>query len=311
MSSVKAYIIKDLEVPPDLEMKNQYVFKRQRILSYNIKSLKIKEHLDIDEKLILIRPCDAIALEYIDKVMLEEPADPQYKILREQGIFAVVNCLKSCDGGFCLSTGGSLLNNGLGDLELTPLKDKEYFVEVLTEIGQKYIQKLGLKEAPKGLGEKVLKMKKEALENPDQEIIAIPTPDQIRNISKEEWEKIASGCLGCGFCNYSCPTCTCYTEAHVEKDSNNFSKVRVWDACVLESFNLMAGGHTLMPNRSRRFWRRYSHKFENIPEQYGVLGCVGCGRCYKLCPAHFDIKKILSYLAKKGAEVKLPVTASQ
>jgi len=311
VSSVKTYIIKDLEVPPDLEMKNQYVFKRQKILSYNIKSLKIKEHLDVNEKLILIRPCDAIALEYIDKVMLEEPADPQYKILREQGIFAIVNCLKSCDGGFCLSTGGSLLNNGLGDLELTPLKDKEYFVEVLTEKGQKYIQKLGLKEAPKGLGDKVAKMKKEALENPDQEIIKIPTPEQIRNISKEDWEKIASGCLGCGFCNYSCPTCTCFTEAHVKKDGNNFSKIRVWDACVLESFNLMAGGHTLMPNRSRRFWRRYSHKFENIPEQYGVLGCVGCGRCYKLCPAHFDIKKILNYLVKKGAEVKLPVTASQ
>ena len=311
MSSVKAYIIKDLEVPPDLEMKNQYVFKRQRILSYNIKSLKIKEHLDVDEKLILIRPCDAIALEYIDKVMLEEPTDPQYKILREQGIFAVVNCLKSCDGGFCLSTGGSLLNNGLGDLELTPLADKEYFIEILTEKGEKYIQKLDLKEAPKGLREKVEKMKKEAMKNPDQEIIAIPTPEQIRNIPMEEWEKIASGCLGCGFCNYSCPTCTCFTEAHVKKDENNFSKIRVWDACVLESFNLMAGGHTLMPNRSRRFWRRYSHKFENIPEQYGVLGCVGCGRCYKLCPAHFDIKKILSYLAKKGAEVKSPVTASQ
>ena len=116
LSSVKAYIIKDLVVPPDLEMKNQYVFKRQKILSYNIKSLKIKEHLDVAENLVLIHPCDAIAIEYIDKVFLEEPADPQYKIFREQAIFAIVNCLKSCDGGFCLSTGGSLLNNGFGDL---------------------------------------------------------------------------------------------------------------------------------------------------------------------------------------------------
>ncbi len=292
-------------------MKNQYVFKRQKILSYNIKSLKIKEHLDVEENLVLIHPCDAIALEYIDKVMLEEPADPQYKVFREQAIFAIVNCLESCDGGFCLSTGGSLLNNGLGDLELTPLKDKEYFVEVLTEKGEKYIQKLGLKEAPKGLGEEVDKKKKNALKNPKQEIIVIPTPEQIRSIPMEEWEKIASGCLGCGYCNYSCPTCTCYTEAHVKKDTDNFTKVRVWDACVLESFNLMAGGHTIMPNRSKRFQRRYSHKYEIIPEQYGVLGCTGCGRCYKLCPAHFDIKKILKYLAKKGAEVKSPVIVNQ
>jgi succinate dehydrogenase/fumarate reductase-like Fe-S protein len=76
----------------------------------------------------------------------------------------------------------------------------------------------------------------------------------------------------------------------------------VWDACIVESFNLMAGGHTIMPNRSLRFKRRFSHKFEIIPESYGMLGCSGCGRCYQLCPAHFDMKKILAYLAKKGEE---------
>lgn len=290
-------------MPSNLDMKNQYFSKRQKIFSYNIKSLKIKEHLDFDEKFILIHPCDAVALEYVDKVMLEEPADPRYKEFRESSIIAVVNCVKSCEGGFCLSVGGSLLNNGLGDLELTPIKDEQYFVEVLTEKGENFIKKLNLKAATKEMSKKADQLKKNAMEKPDQEKVIIPTPEQIRSIPMEEWEKIASGCLGCGFCNYSCPTCTCYTEAHVEKDSKNFSKIRVWDACILESFNLMAGGHTTMPNRSRRFWRRYSHKFEIIPESHGVLGCVGCNRCYVLCPAQFDIKKILAYLAKTG-EVK-------
>ena len=244
--------------------------------------------------------------------MLEDPPDPQYKKMRELNVFAVVNCLETCEKGFCVSTGGSLINNGLGDLELTPLEKKgTYLVEVLTEKGEKYVKKLALKEAADEQIKKVTQAKKNAIKNHGQNKVTIPTPEQIRSIPTEEWEKIASGCLECGFCNYSCPTCTCYAEAHTEQGSSNFSKVRVWDACVLESFNLMAGGHTTMPNRSRRFLRRYSHKFEVIPESYGVLGCVGCGRCYQLCPAHFDIQKILAYLTKKGAEAKSPVIVSQ
>ncbi|NHJ48252.1 MAG: hypothetical protein FK733_10740 [Asgard group archaeon] len=301
-SSSKSYIVSDISIPVDIEIKNQYFSKRQKIFSYNLKSLKIKEHLDFDEKLILIRPCDAIALQYIDKVMLEEPVDPQYKKMRETHVFAVVNCLETCEKGFCVSTGGSLLNNNHGDLELTPLTEDKYFVEVITKKGGDYVKNQGFKDAVSADAAKVKKLKKKALEDHKQEIITIPTPEQIRAIPMDEWEKIASGCLSCGFCNYVCPTCTCYTESHVKKDSSNFSKIRVWDACIVESFNLMAGGHTLMPNRSIRFKRRYSHKFEVIPETLGMLGCSGCGRCYELCPAHFDVKKILAYLAKKGDE---------
>lgn len=290
-------------MPAVLEIKNQYYLKKQKILSYNIKSLEIDEHKEKDARLILIRPCDAIALEYIDKVMLEEPADPQYKSMRENGIFAVVNCLESCEKGFCLSVGGSLLNNGLGDLELTEIKTDVYLVEPLTEKGEKYAEKHGLLVATNNDVKAAEERKKKALENPNQEIIKIPSPDDIRAIPIEEWEKIASGCLSCGFCNFSCPTCTCYAETHVKNENDNFSKIRLWDACILESFNLMAGGHTVNPNRSKRFQRRFSHKFEVIPEQYEkTLGCVGCGRCYILCPAHFDMKKIIQYLAKKGAE---------
>jgi sulfhydrogenase subunit beta (sulfur reductase) len=301
-SSSKSYIVSDLSLPDDLEIKNQYFSKRQKIFSYNLKTLKINEHIDAKQKLVLIRPCDAIALEYIDKIMLEEPVDLQYKNMRETYVYAVVNCLETCENGFCVSTGGSLINNGHGDLELTPLAEDKFFVEIITTKGEAFAKTNGFKDAAKDDLVKVKKLKKKAIENHGQEIIKIPTPEQIRSIPMDEWRKIASGCLGCGFCNYACPTCTCYTESHAKKDQSNFSKIRVWDACIVESFNLMAGGHTIMPNRSLRFKRRFSHKFEIIPEGYGMLGCSGCGRCYQLCPAHFDMKKILAYLAKKGEE---------
>jgi len=32
----------------------------------------------------------------------------------------------------------------------------------------------------------------------------------------------------------------------------------------------------------------YLDKFEYIPQRTGLLGCVGCGRCSKVCLAEMD-----------------------
>ena len=35
------------------------------------------------------------------------------------------------------------------------------------------------------------------------------------------------------------------------------------------------------------------HKFKYSPERYGMLGCVGCGRCVAVCPVNIDIRKVI------------------
>ena len=44
------------------------------------------------------------------------------------------------------------------------------------------------------------------------------------------------------------------------------------------------------------------HKFSYFPQNYGTLGCVGCGRCLDNCPAGVDIREIIQQImaAKVG-----------
>ena len=43
------------------------------------------------------------------------------------------------------------------------------------------------------------------------------------------------------------------------------------------------------------------HKFLYMPQNLGVTGCVGCGRCVVSCPSNVDLRQVL--LAAVGREV--------
>ena len=40
------------------------------------------------------------------------------------------------------------------------------------------------------------------------------------------------------------------------------------------------------------------HKFSYYPQNYNLLGCVGCGRCVQLCPVNNDLRSILKKIEK-------------
>jgi len=64
----------------------------------------------------------------------------------------------------------------------------------------------------------------------------------------------------------------------------------------------MAGGTNmkLTPRAelSNRLANRILHKFTYSPEQYGLLGCVGCGRCIDACLGAIDIREVVGKLGK-------------
>ena len=49
-------------------------------------------------------------------------------------------------------------------------------------------------------------------------------------------------------------------------------------------------------------------KFLYMYEDYGVQGCVGCGRCIEVCPVNIDIVEML-YDVRANAEAEVEVTA--
>jgi len=66
--------------------------------------------------------------------------------------------------------------------------------------------------------------------------------------------------------------------------------------------SLHASGHNPRPTRKERTRNRISHKYSYFPENFGVIACVGCGRCINYCPVNIDILDILT--KSREAEVK-------
>lgn len=104
------------------------------------------------------------------------------------------------------------------------------------------------------------------------------------------WDELGKICIACGKCAIACPTCFCFDfEDSVSKEKS--CRDRIWGNCFYQDFSKIAGGYVFKDKIADRirFW--YMHKFLRIPVDYGMVGCVGCGRCTKVCPVDIDIKK--------------------
>jgi ferredoxin len=70
---------------------------------------------------------------------------------------------------------------------------------------------------------------------------------------------------------------------------------RLWDTCFSVEFSYLHGGSVRLSPRSRyRQW--LTHKFSTWHDQFGVGGCVGCGRCITWCPVGIDITEEASVI---------------
>lgn len=136
---------------------------------------------------------------------------------------------------------------------------------------------------------------------------AIVTKLDLKNIDKildpnfdnQIWEEVSEICIGCGTCSFLCPTCTCFDviDENVPNE-NRGRRVRIWDTCQSCLYTLHTSGHNPRNSCIERVRNRILHKFCYYPENYGMLGCVGCGRCVQLCPANNDLRAIIEKINK-------------
>jgi ferredoxin len=62
----------------------------------------------------------------------------------------------------------------------------------------------------------------------------------------------------------------------------------------MTAYRRIAGGHNPRPAQFSRLRNRFYCKFVYYPEDFGPLGCVGCGRCIDACPVGIDILEVIA-----------------
>lgn len=249
-----------------------------------------------------VRSCDLHAITIQDKILMEGPyIDATYTARREGTFIVAVNCRQSSETCFCASVGtGPKATSGF-DLSLIeilrsdagPKQSHHYFeVEVGTELGAQILQDVPFRILHKNeaVGERILTATTNTMLTKGTRI----NIDGLKNVlygnyEHPHWDEIASRCLTCGNCTMICPTCFCTSvEDFTDLDGKHAERWQKWDSCFTLDFSYIHGGIVRGSPKARyRHW--LMHKFATWIDQFGTLGCVGCGRCAVWCPVGINI----------------------
>jgi len=259
-------------------------------------SLNITEPPLPTEKLALfgVRGCDLAALDILDRVFGGENfQDPRYVARRKNAFIVAVNCRRAAQTCFCTSMNtGPEVKEGF-DLVLTEIIEKDrhvFLVETGSNSGKQVANRLPLQEA----GQDDIQAAREIIERTTETITRqLDTSDLhdmlMSHLDDEIWEDVGERCLSCANCTLVCPTCFCSTVEDVTDLTGDHAERRqLWDSCFTLDFSYIHGGSVRTSIKSRyRQWM--THKLASWVDQFGTMGCVGCGRCITWCPVGIDI----------------------
>ncbi|MCP9468824.1 MAG: 4Fe-4S dicluster domain-containing protein [Nitrospira sp.] len=256
------------------------------------------------EKIALLgaRPCDVAGLAIQDQIFLRGPyRDPPYASRRENLFVIVVNCTRALSTCFCSSMKtGPRAQTGF-DLALTELDDV-LLIEAGSEAGKAILTALPMSPASEALLAKASKRIDACAESQtrlqEQEVLPQALYDAHDH---QRWDEVASRCLACTNCTMVCPTCFCHTvEDRPALDGQHGERTRLWDSCFTHEHGYIHGKN-IRPTIKDRYRMWLTHKFAAWHDQFGMSGCVGCGRCITWCPVGIDVREeVAALLASDG-----------
>lgn len=247
-----------------------------------------------------VRPCDARSLLAFDALFLDKaPADPQYARHRESTTLVGLSCPQMWESCFCTAVGGAPNSRDGLDILLTAIEEG-YAVEILTEKGKKISANLAFEEKDISL--------------PDPKFIeglpSLRKSDEWMTLFNDlYWEQLSNSCLSCRACSFVCPTCRCFDVRDeltaIKPGVKEFERLRAWDTCTASGYRRIAGGHNPRDTQKKRLRNRFYCKFIYYPDDFGPLGCIGCGRCIDVCPAGIDILEVIANVEKMTEREKV------
>jgi len=249
-----------------------------------------------------MRSCELHAISIQDRVFINGNCeDPFYKTQRKNSFTLAVNCGQAGGTCFCVSMNtGPKATTGF-DLSLTEVIEpsRHYFViEIGTDAGRDIFRTIPSRVA----GDLEIKASETILDKTAEQMGRTLNTNGIQemlyqNYDHPRWEQVAARCLTCGNCTMVCPTCFCTTVEDVTDLTGEISeRWQRWDSCFTMDFSYVHGGVVRSSGKSRyRQWM--THKLATWIEQFGVSGCVGCGRCITWCPVGIDITEEVQAIA--------------
>lgn len=257
-----------------------------------------------------VRPCDVNAIAIHDRILLDGPyKDVTYAMRRKNTFIVAVNCVRPGGTCFCASMGtGPKASFGF-DIALTEVleKDRHYFIaEAGSQAGEEILIETGAKAAEESEIEASEKLLQKAARNMGRDLNTKDLKDILyRNFENPQWDKAAQRCLSCGNCTMVCPTCFCINIKDLtDLTGESAQRLRKWDSCFTLDHSYIYGG-SIRTSAKARYRQWLTHKLSSWIDQFGMPGCVGCGRCITWCPVGIDITEESRAIRESEGKVEI------
>ncbi len=240
-----------------------------------------------------MRACEIAAVEVQDRVFNGPVPDPGYAARRTSALRVAVQCGEAGGTCFCVSMKtGPAVTRGY-DLSLTEIIDRDghrFVIQVGSEAGARVLGPVPTVPAAPADSSAAQAVVERTAASMGRTMAAEGVRELLMsNLEHPRWQLVADRCLACTNCTMVCPTCFCSTTEEVpDLNATTVERWRRWDSCFNSAFSQLHSQSVRKTTLSRyRQW--LTHKLSTWHDQFGVSGCVGCGRCITWCPVGSDL----------------------